>query len=323
MMSPVLLVLGPLHEMIERLGEDPAANTRTGLLRGSVVHFFEHTWHAKQIRRFETAQIGEQMLGSRQIADHALSANRHVLDIAGEAVRQRQEQHQPVGLVQHLVKNDVAIEHDMREVAMGQHRTLRTSRGARCVNDGEHVVRLDPGNDLIKGIVIDALSEIGDRVKTVRFEIEHVTQPFMHVTNLFERLRVDGISSEGNNRLHLFHDGSGLLGRIGFINRNAYRADGRACEIDHTPLVTGGRVNDHHASGFDSKTDKALRHGAHTSEHLACRHIMPLPSLIILPLCDKIIRILLRTTRQQRIYRVIIRGAVGRLWYKFSQHGSL
>ena len=59
----------------------------------------------------------------------------------------------------------------MREVAMGQHRTLRTSRGARCVNDGEHVVRLDPGNDLIKGIVIDALSEIGDRVKTVRFEI--------------------------------------------------------------------------------------------------------------------------------------------------------
>ena len=39
---------------------------------------------------------------------------------------------------------------------------------------------------------------------------------------------------------------------------------------------------------------------------------------IILPLCDKIIRILLRTTRQQRIYRVIIRGAVGRLWYKFS-----
>ena len=73
----------------------------------------------------------------------------------------------------------------------------------------------------------------------------------------------------------------------------------------------------------DSKTDKALRHGAHTSEHLACRHIMPLPSLIILPLCDKIIRILLRTTRQQRIYRVIIRGAVGRLWYKFSQHGSL
>lgn len=65
--------------MIERLGEDPAANTRTGLLRGSVVHFFEHTWHAKQIRRFETAQIGEQMLGSRQIADHALSANRHVL----------------------------------------------------------------------------------------------------------------------------------------------------------------------------------------------------------------------------------------------------
>ena len=128
----------------------------------------------------------------------------------------------------------------------------------------------------------------------------------MHVTNLFERLRVDGISSEGNNRLHLFHDGSGLLGRIGFINRNAYRADGRTCEIDHTPLVTGGRVNDHHASGFDSKTDKALRHGAHTSEHLACRHIMPLPSLIILPLCDKIIRILLRTTRQQRIYRVII-----------------
>ena len=205
-------------------------------------------------------------------------------------------------LVDGLVKNDVAIEHDMREVAMGQHRTLRTSRGARCVNDGEHVVRLDPGNDLIKGIVIDALSEIGDRVKTVRFEIEHVTQPFMHVTNLFERLRVDGISSEGNNRLHLFHDGSGLLGRIGFINRNAYRADGRACEIDHTPLVTGGRVNDHHASGFDSKTDKALRHGAHTSEHLACRHIMPLPSLIILPLCDKIIRILLRTTRQQRIY---------------------
>ena len=62
--------------------------------------------------------------------------------------------------------------------------------GARCVNDGEHVVRLDPGNDLIKGIVIDALSEIGDRVKTVRFEIEHVTQPFMHVTNLFERSRV-------------------------------------------------------------------------------------------------------------------------------------
>ena len=72
----------------------------------------------------------------------------------------------------------------------------------------------------------------------------------MHVTNLFERLRVDGISSEGNNRLHLFHDGSGLLGRIGFINRNAYRADGRACEIDHTPLVTGGRVNDHHASAL-------------------------------------------------------------------------
>ena len=85
--------------MIESLGEHSSTNTRSGLLRSRVIHFLEHTGNSQQIGRLEATQIGKQMLGSGQIADHPLPANRNILNIASEAVRQRQEQHQTIRLI--------------------------------------------------------------------------------------------------------------------------------------------------------------------------------------------------------------------------------
>ena len=99
MASGFLLVLRPLHKMIESLGEHSSTNTRSGLLRSRVIHFLEHTGNSQQIGRLEATQIGKQMLGSGQIADHPLPANRNILNIASEAVRQRQEQHQTIRLI--------------------------------------------------------------------------------------------------------------------------------------------------------------------------------------------------------------------------------
>ena len=118
MTTGLLLILGPAHEMFEGLGEQTAADAGTGLLRGRVVHLFEYARHAEQIGGLETAQIGQQMLGPGQVTDHALAADGHVLNVPGETVRQRQEQHQSIRLVEHLVENDVAVEHDMSEIAM-------------------------------------------------------------------------------------------------------------------------------------------------------------------------------------------------------------
>ena len=116
MMSGFLLIFRPSHKMIKCFSEHPSPNARSGLLRSRVVHLFEHAGNSQQIGRFEAAQIGKQMLGPRKIADHSLPANRNVLDVAGETMRQRQEQHQTIRLIQHFVENDVAVQHDMREV---------------------------------------------------------------------------------------------------------------------------------------------------------------------------------------------------------------
>ena len=209
----------------------------------------------------------------------------------------------------------------MREIAVGQHRAFRTSCGTRRVDDGEHVIRLDPGDGPIEHVVIDAFSEVHDRVESAGLEVENVTQPLIIIANLLKGLRVRGVPCESDDRLDLLDDGGRLLGRIRLIYRNAYRADRGAGKIHHAPFITSRGINDHHATRFDIKTDKTFRHGANTSEHLGRRHIMPLPSIVILPLRNKIIRGLLRTARQQCVDRILVRGAVSRFRHKFSQHG--
>ncbi len=161
--------------MIKCFSEHPSPNASSGLLRSRVVHLFEHAGNSQQIGRFEATQIGEQMLGSRKIADHSLPANRNILDVTGETVCQRQEQHQTIRLIQHFVENDVAVQHDMREVPVRQHGAFGLACGAGRIHNGEHVIGLDSGDHLIKRVLADALSEIGNGIETIRLEIENIT----------------------------------------------------------------------------------------------------------------------------------------------------
>ena len=98
MASGFLLVLRPLHKMIESLGEHSSTNTRSGLLRSRVIHFLEHTGNSQQIVGLKLRRSASRCLAP-QIADHPLPANRNILNIASEAVRQRQEQHQTIRLI--------------------------------------------------------------------------------------------------------------------------------------------------------------------------------------------------------------------------------
>ena len=82
----VLLVLGPIGEMLVRLGEDTSGDAIACFLGSGVVDLFEHTRHAKQIRRFERTEIGQQMLGIRNVSDNAMPADAHILDVTGKAV---------------------------------------------------------------------------------------------------------------------------------------------------------------------------------------------------------------------------------------------
>ena len=54
----------------------------------------------------------------------------------GETVCQRQEQHQTIRLIQHFVENDVAVQHDMREVPVRQHGTFGLACGAGRIHNG-------------------------------------------------------------------------------------------------------------------------------------------------------------------------------------------
>ena len=139
----------------------------------------------------------------------------------------------------------------MRKIPVRQHRSLGLASGTRRVHNGEHVIGLDPGNHLIERVFADTFSKISNGIKTIRLEVEDVTQAAVLIANLFKRLCMRGITGKGDDRIHLFDDGRGLPGGIGFIHGHAYRADCGAGKIDDSPFVAGRRIDDHHASGLD------------------------------------------------------------------------
>ena len=293
------LVLRPLHEMIERLGEQAPLETGSGLLRGGVVHLLEHAGHAQQIRGLEATQVGEQPLGAGDIADHAMRADGHVLDVPREAVRQRKEQQQTARLVQHVVEYLIAVVDRVVEVAVRQHHALRFAGGARRVHDGEQVVGADAADRLVQFLVADGLAEIGDRVEAVRLEVEHVAQALAVRANLLKDLRMRVVAGEGDDRFDLCDDITRLLGRISLVYGDAHRADGGAGEVHDAPLIAGGGVYHDHAAGLDPEAEKPLGHLTDAVVHLAGGHVMPLPRLIVLPLGDEVIGVAFATLGEQ------------------------
>ena len=63
----------------------------------------------------------------------------------------------------------------MREVPVRQHGAFGLACGAGRIHNGEHVIGLDSGDHLIKRVLADALSEIGNGIETIRLEIENIT----------------------------------------------------------------------------------------------------------------------------------------------------
>ncbi len=127
------------------------------------------------------------MFGPGQISDDTLTTDRNILDVSGEAMRQRQEQHQTVRLIQHLIEDDVAVKHDMGEITMREHSSLGPARRAGSVDDSKHVVRLDARYGFIKGAVADPLPEIGHRIESTRTEVEHIFKTVVLVSDLLQR----------------------------------------------------------------------------------------------------------------------------------------
>ena len=319
----VLLVLRPLHEMVDGLGEDAALDAGAGLLRGGVVHLFEHAGHAEQVGRLEAAQVGEQVLGAGDVADHAVRADRHVLDVAREAVGQRQEQQQAARLVEHVVEDLVTVEHGMGEVAVREHRALGLAGGAGRVDDRGHVVGLHARDGAVELLVGDGLDEVGHRVQARGLEVEHVLEPVAPVADPVEGLGVRGVPRERDHRVDVVDDAGRLLGRVGLVDRHADRADGGAGEVHDAPFVTGRGVDHHHAAGLDAQADQPLRYLAHALLHLAGRHVVPLARLVVLPLRDQIVRIPADAVDEQRVNGVFLGGGADRGHTIFTQHSFI
>ena len=283
------LVLGPLGEMGHGLGEDPSADTSTGLLRGGVVDLLEHARHPQQIGGLESPQIGQQMVGVGDVAHHAVRADRHVLDVPGEAMRQRQEQQQAAGLEQHLVQHVVSRIHDVGEVPVREHGALRTPRGTGRVHDGGQIVGLDAGDGLVQLGIADRPAEIDDRVHAGRAEVEHVSEPFTTAAQILQDVCVRVVPGERDHRIDIIDDVLGLPGGIRLIDRHTDRADGRAGEIDDAPVVAGRRIDDDHAPRTHVQRHQSLGHGTHTLQHLRGGDIVPSTGVLVLPLGDDVL----------------------------------
>ena len=250
-----------------------------------------------------------------------MAADAHVLDVSREAVRQRQEQQQTIRLIEHLIEDDVAVLHDMREVAVGQHGALRLAGRTGRIDDGGHVIGLHTGNGLVEFGVRDSGAEIGHGVQAVLLEVEHVAQPIRRLASLLQRQRMGIVAGEGDQGLRVLEDRRRLGRGIGLVDRNAHSADGGAGEIDDAPFIAGRRIDGDHHAGPGSQSDKALGHFTHAGEHFAGGGGTPRASIIILPLGDLIIGGILRTIPQQGENRVAVLGLIRRIGNILSQHG--
>ena len=315
-----LLILAPLDEVLDRLGEDMPLDAGTSLLRGRVIHLLEHTWHAQQVGGLEAADIGEQSLGVGNVSDHAAATDAHVLDVAGEAVRQRQEQQQTVVVVQHATQNLVAVKHDVRVIAVGEHRALGLAGGTGGVDHGEQIIGFDTSDSRIQRLIGYAMPEVSDSVKAIGLEIEHVFHARMIDTDLLKRLCALEVAGKGDGGIDFLDDARGLTGGIGLIDGHNHSADCRASEISHTPLIAGRRVNQHHGAGFDAKSQQALGHLAYAGQHFSSCGAAPLVGVVILPFRDDVIRRASCSFGQQRVDGVVIGGDISGFFYMFT-HG--
>ena len=318
MAMPRLLVLAPLNEVLDGQGKNMALNARAGFLRGGVVHLLEHTGHTKQVGGFEAANVGEQMLGIGNVSDHTAAADAYILDVPREAVRKRQEEQQAIVVIEHATQNLIAVEHNMRVVAIREHGPLGLAGGTGGVDHSQQIVGLDARNGSVQDLVGYVLSEIGNRIEPIGLEVEHIFQARMCSANLLQRLRMLETTGKGYDRIDLFHNAGSLLGGISLIHRNHNRSDSRTSKISHAPLVTGGRVDKHHAPGLHAEAEQSLGHLADTAEHFRCSGATPLMGIVILPFGNGVIRRAGCTLDQQREHRVLVGGDIPRFFNMFT-----
>ena len=260
-----LLGARPFARILGGLVEQASFPTHAGLARSRVVHLLEHARHAQQVRRFEGAHIRKQRLGVGQVADHAVvGCDRSILDEPCEAVCKRQEQQQTWMVVgDHLMQGEACRARDGNEVAVGKLDALRRTRGTGRVHDGGQIVG---------GHRVDALGQllVGNRdahafqcAHRIRFEHEDMLQARAVVDYRIKTVEAFSIVGDGEFYGGIIDDAFGLRRGIRVVDRYAHGSDRGQGEVEHAPLVAGGREDGDRVPFADSERDQALGRGDH------------------------------------------------------------
>ena len=169
-----LLLAAPRACSLGGFQEQAPLEAYAGLMRGGVIYFFEHARHSQQVGRAKTAQIGQQRLRIRQVADHTvIGGDGSVLDEPGETVRQRQEQQQTWMIVEdYLVQRLAGGDRDAHEVAVRELNAFWQAGGAGGVHDGRQIVYMHRGDTFGKLLVGHRHAEPFQRAQRVAVDHE-------------------------------------------------------------------------------------------------------------------------------------------------------
>ena len=298
-----LLGFRPVGEVPSGAGEQTAAESGSGLLAGGVVDLLVNARDAEDIRWPERPEIDKQMLGGGHVGEGAARADGQVLRVAPEAVGKRQEEQQAAGGGAHRGQDLPAGANHVDEVAVRQLHAF----GRACRTGGEHdggeVVGFHHSDAGVEFLVRHAPTVAGHRFQAIVQHVEDerrerrrerigragsVARGFAFggpglelLAHAIDRLAPLGGVDERDGRFRQVHDAFDLRGRIRLINGHDHRADRRAGEVEHAPLVARRGPDQHGVPAVHTQRDQPFRRLPDDLEHLRGAHGRPFRRVVV------------------------------------------
>ena len=285
-----LLGFRPVGEVLSGAGEQAAAESGSGLLAGGVVDLLVNARDAEDIRRPERPEIGKQMLGGGHVGEGAARADGQVLRVAREAVGKRQEEQQAAGGGAHRGQDLPAGADHVDEVAVRQLRAFGRARRTGGEHDGGEVVGFHHSDAGVEFLVGNAPTVAGQRFQAIvqHVEDERRGRGFAFggsglelLAHAIDRLAPFGGVDERDGRFRQVRDAFDLRGRIRLVNGNGHRADRRAGEVEHAPLVPRRGPDQHGVSAVHAQRDQSFRRLPDGLEHLRGAHGRPFRRVVV------------------------------------------
>lgn len=245
--------LAPVDGGLHGHREDAALAVVGGVLLGGVVNLLEHPRHRHHHGRLEHGEHRQQVLDVAGESHGHLVGERGQGQRAGQHVGQRQEDQQPLPLVEQRRQALLGAAGLVEQVGMGQLAALGPPGGARGVDQGGRILGAQPvqtRGQLGRFHPCGRLGQLVEGLGAGAVDVQHPAQGGQLGGQLGDHRRVLVGLGECQHRLGVLQHPAHLLGGGRLVDRHGDRAHRQDRQVEDRPFVAGGREDRHPVAGL-------------------------------------------------------------------------